>query len=472
MFVNSHLAAHQDNVRERNDHFFQISDGLVRELGRPGPCGGNAAPSDNRQVPRAEGGASTPSSPSRSEQPPSGSVVCDGGVARDGGGDDGDNFPPLSPLDAVAVGTERWRDQDQDRRTRRSPSGDVQGEEGILDRNQVHLDGAGSPEESTRTRSREAGEGAAIVSSKTGPSGAIHAIGSTRTPPLTPAPSAVERGSGDACSTSPSRRHGHQETNTGPQEARKGQEGGEGGGRGQAVTEAGMGLDAREEGELEDKSVGKKGLITLPHAFDRVVWAGDLNYRVNAPRAVADLLLSKDMHEVLLNNEQLSLERDGGRSGGGVQDGSGGGDSAPFSGFSEGPLNFRPTYKFDRGTNTYDTSSKQRVPAWTDRILYSGAAPAAAAASACSSATDDGETGGCKRQEEGKMGAAKARAATGGMLLRAYRSVEDLNTSDHRPVIASFVMEFDQREDGNGGDGDREGAVVTNQTSSEVCTIT
>ena len=26
-------------------------------------------------------------------------------------------------------------------------------------------------------------------------------------------------------------------------------------------------------------------------------------------------------------------------------------------------------YKFDAGTNVYDTSEKQRVPAWTDRVL-------------------------------------------------------------------------------------------------------
>ena len=38
--------------------------------------------------------------------------------------------------------------------------------------------------------------------------------------------------------------------------------------------------------------------------------------------------------------------------------------------FSEIPISFHPTYKFDQGTNIYDTSSKMRTPAWTDRILY------------------------------------------------------------------------------------------------------
>ena len=36
----------------------------------------------------------------------------------------------------------------------------------------------------------------------------------------------------------------------------------------------------------------------------------------------------------------------------------------------EGPLHFRPTYKFDKNSDDYDTSAKHRVPAWTDRILY------------------------------------------------------------------------------------------------------
>ena len=36
-----------------------------------------------------------------------------------------------------------------------------------------------------------------------------------------------------------------------------------------------------------------------------------------------------------------------------------------FSGYEEGPLLFRPTYRYDFGTDTYDTSEKMRIPAWT-----------------------------------------------------------------------------------------------------------
>ena len=41
-----------------------------------------------------------------------------------------------------------------------------------------------------------------------------------------------------------------------------------------------------------------------------------------------------------------------------------------FRGFAEDPIHFPPTFKYDPGTNTFDTSHKQRVPSYTDRILY------------------------------------------------------------------------------------------------------
>lgn len=43
------------------------------------------------------------------------------------------------------------------------------------------------------------------------------------------------------------------------------------------------------------------------------------------------------------------------------------GQTFPY--FDEMEICFKPTYKFDKGTDFYDTSEKQRVPSWTDRIL-------------------------------------------------------------------------------------------------------
>ena len=41
-----------------------------------------------------------------------------------------------------------------------------------------------------------------------------------------------------------------------------------------------------------------------------------------------------------------------------------------FRGFSEQPISFAPSYKFDTNSDTYDTSEKKRVPSWTVRLCY------------------------------------------------------------------------------------------------------
>jgi hypothetical protein len=43
-----------------------------------------------------------------------------------------------------------------------------------------------------------------------------------------------------------------------------------------------------------------------------------------------------------------------------------------FAGYKEGPLIYKPTYKYDNNSETYDSSEKQRIPSWTDRVLYKG----------------------------------------------------------------------------------------------------
>ena len=91
--------------------------------------------------------------------------------------------------------------------------------------------------------------------------------------------------------------------------------------------------------------------------FNCIFWAGDMNYRVNGTRQVVDVLLEKEMHEVMLFNDQLGVAMK---------------TNPAFVGYMEGPLNFKPTYKFDKGSDTYDTGPKQRIPSWTDRILYKG----------------------------------------------------------------------------------------------------
>ena len=38
-----------------------------------------------------------------------------------------------------------------------------------------------------------------------------------------------------------------------------------------------------------------------------------------------------------------------------------------FHGYEEGPILFRPTYRYNFGTDVYDTSEKMRIPAWTGK---------------------------------------------------------------------------------------------------------
>lgn len=69
-----------------------------------------------------------------------------------------------------------------------------------------------------------------------------------------------------------------------------------------------------------------------------------------------ELVEQRDL-EHLYENDQLNLQMVAGLS-------------FPF--YSEARITFMPTYKFDVGTDNYDSSEKARIPAWTDRILRKG----------------------------------------------------------------------------------------------------
>ncbi|KAJ5591772.1 uncharacterized protein N7459_002141 [Penicillium hispanicum] len=90
---------------------------------------------------------------------------------------------------------------------------------------------------------------------------------------------------------------------------------------------------------------------------DTVIWLGDFNYRIGLGNQIVRDLVSQGDFQKLYENDQLNLQMIAGRA---------------FQFFSEGPIMFAPTYKYDVGTDHYDTSEKARIPAWCDRILWRG----------------------------------------------------------------------------------------------------
>jgi endonuclease/exonuclease/phosphatase family metal-dependent hydrolase len=129
---------------------------------------------------------------------------------------------------------------------------------------------------------------------------------------------------------------------------------------------------------------GGDGTMFLDHEV--CVLAGDLNYRIDStPRAVVEAAVKAGQLARLLACDQLLGAR---KRNPGFR----------LRALEEKAIDFAPTYKYDVGSDVYDTSEKRRAPAWCDRVLYRGV--------------------GCARMEK-------------------YRRWE-VRTSDHRPVSGVF----------------------------------
>lgn len=129
------------------------------------------------------------------------------------------------------------------------------------------------------------------------------------------------------------------------------------------------------------------GLLAL-RQHDVVIWAGDLNYRIQGTASGVKKAAEKGMFEVLMNNDQLKKERTQGRA---------------FQGFHEQEILFPPTFKLRPGTDEYNL---KRIPSYTDRILF-----------LCNASHDY-----CSLRP------------------LYYRSVHEIKDSDHRPVVAGFQL--------------------------------
>ncbi|QGA17933.1 hypothetical protein EYB26_005609 [Talaromyces marneffei] len=84
---------------------------------------------------------------------------------------------------------------------------------------------------------------------------------------------------------------------------------------------------------------------------------GDFNYRIGLDNQEVRQLIKNHEFGKLYEHDQLNLQMLAGRT-------------FPF--YSEGLIRFAPTYKYDLGTDNYDTSDKGRIPAWCDRVLWKG----------------------------------------------------------------------------------------------------
>lgn len=103
---------------------------------------------------------------------------------------------------------------------------------------------------------------------------------------------------------------------------------------------------------------GGDGTQILDHEI--CILNGDLNYRIDSmPRDTVINYIQRNELGKLLERDQMTLSRK--RISG-----------FRLSPFVEAPITFAPTYKYDVGTDRYDTSEKKRLPAWCDRLLYRG----------------------------------------------------------------------------------------------------
>ncbi|CAD0018039.1 unnamed protein product [Aureobasidium pullulans] len=81
---------------------------------------------------------------------------------------------------------------------------------------------------------------------------------------------------------------------------------------------------------------------------DTIIWLGDFNYRIGMANEKTRQLVKMGDLEKLYENDQT------------------------FPYYNEARITFLPTYKYDVGTDEYDSSDKARIPAWCDRVLTKG----------------------------------------------------------------------------------------------------
>ncbi|XP_042713997.1 inositol polyphosphate 5-phosphatase K isoform X5 [Chrysemys picta bellii] len=162
--------------------------------------------------------------------------------------------------------------------------------------------------------------------------------------------------------------------------------------------------------QFEDENVPN----ILDH--DILFWFGDLNFRI-ADYGIHFVResISNSRYNLLWEKDQLNMAKK---------------KEAFLQEFIEGPLQFKPTYKFDLHSDVYDTrgqktlfwfNGKKRKPAWTDRILWR-------VKNLSQHPSEDGDL------SEGEQ--------TISVTLNNYISHMSYGISDHKPVTGTFGLQI------------------------------
>lgn len=139
---------------------------------------------------------------------------------------------------------------------------------------------------------------------------------------------------------------------------------------------------------------------------DVTIWCGDLNYRVELARSDLFAAIERADWATLLHADQLHREMAAGHA---------------FQGFREDVPTFLPTYKFDAGTDTFDSSPKQRLPAYCDRVLWK--------------LRSDRSHGGTPRRN-GPVASLTCSLGIATIRSLYYKGVMACRGSDHKPVAS------------------------------------
>ncbi|CAG7821565.1 unnamed protein product [Allacma fusca] len=166
-------------------------------------------------------------------------------------------------------------------------------------------------------------------------------------------------------------------------------------------------LSAGDESDRENQRIDELHKILQSYqkpsgklnGSDAIFLSGDLNFRIcrMTREDILDSLRRNRLDNVLENDQLiLLLKRPP--------------DTLPkgLQGFMEAAtITFRPTYKYDLGTDKFDSSNKKRAPAYTDRIIYK-----------CKNMQNENPT----------------------VVCLAYEAVTSLRLSDHKPVYSIFSV--------------------------------